>query len=85
MTAPHADAEQRAALADRCHRLVRFLHEVAVGRSKRVRTVDEHPLTVWLADVPAGVALSEHAGAGEVLLTAPAAATLPPPPPLPPI
>ncbi len=85
MTARHADAEQRAALADRCHRLVRFLHEVAVARSERVRTVDEHPLTVWLADIPAGVVLPEHAGAGEVLLTAPAAAALPPPPPIPPI
>lgn len=85
MTARYADAEQRAALADRCHRLVRFLHEVALARSTRVRTVEEHPLTVWLADIPAGVALSEHAGAGEVLLTAPAAAALPPPPPLPPL
>ncbi len=85
VTARHDDAVQRAALADRCHRLVRFLHEVAVARSARVRTVEEHPLAVWLADIPAGVALAEHAGAGEVLLTAPAAATLPPPPPLPPL
>ncbi|ABD13096.1 hypothetical protein ThrDRAFT_03099 [Frankia casuarinae] len=83
MTTQTAGPERHAALADRCHRLVRFLHEVAAARSGRIRTIEEHPLTVWLADIPAGVPLSEHAGAGEVLLTAPAATVLPPPPPPP--
>ncbi|MCK9894919.1 AAA domain-containing protein [Frankia sp. AgB32] len=77
------DEERRAALADRCHRLVRFLQELAVGRGARVRTVDEHPLVLWLSELPASAQLAEHAGPGEVLLTAPAAAALPPPPPLP--
>ncbi|SNQ45476.1 DNA helicase [Frankia canadensis] len=78
-------ADERAALADRCHRLVRFLHELAVARGTRVRRVEEHPLVVWLADLPTGIDPVEHAGPGEVLLTAPAAAALPPPPPPPPI
>ncbi|WP_163550800.1 hypothetical protein, partial [Candidatus Frankia nodulisporulans] len=60
--------DQRAALADRCHRLVRFLHELAVARGVRVRQVDEHPLALWLADLPAGVPVSEQVGPGEVLL-----------------
>ncbi|MCL9761240.1 AAA domain-containing protein [Frankia sp. AiPa1] len=75
--------ERRAALADRCYRLVRFLHELALARGARVRTVEEHPLTVWLADLPSGVPVSEHAGPGEVLLTAPGASSLPPAPPPP--
>ncbi|MCL9797818.1 hypothetical protein, partial [Frankia sp. AgKG'84/4] len=62
------DEQARAALADRCHRLVRFLQELAVGRGARVRTVDEHPLVLWLSDLPASAQLAEHAGPGEVLL-----------------
>ncbi|CUU58799.1 AAA domain-containing protein [Parafrankia irregularis] len=78
-----ARRERYAALTDRCHRLVRFLHEVAVSQSEQIVDVDENPLVIWLAGLPSGLSLFEAAGAGEVLLEAPAAALLPPAPPLP--
>uniref|UniRef100_UPI002023CD5B AAA family ATPase n=1 Tax=Frankia sp. CiP1_Cm_nod1 TaxID=2897160 RepID=UPI002023CD5B len=79
----HLDDRRRATLTDRCHRLVRFLREIALAQAPRVTTVDEHPAVVWLDDLPDGLSLFEQAGPGEVLLAAPAAAALPPPPALP--
>jgi very-short-patch-repair endonuclease len=84
MTTPRsADQERFASLTNRCHRLVRFLHEVAESQSERVTRVEDNPLVIWLAGLPGGMALFEHATAGEVVLEVPAAAVLPPPPPLP--
>ncbi|MBX6391636.1 MAG: hypothetical protein IRZ08_22055, partial [Frankia sp.] len=82
-TAPSADQERFAMLTNRCHRLVRFLHELAQSQSDQVTQVEDNPLVLWLAELPNGLSLFEHATAGEVLLAAPAAAVLPPPPPLP--
>ncbi len=77
------DGQRHAALTDRCHRLVRFLREIALCQAPRVTTVGDHPVVLWLDDLPDGLSLFEQAGAGEVLLSAPAAAALPPPPALP--
>jgi len=70
-------------LTNRCHRLVRFLHEVAQSQADQVTWVEDNPLALWLAELPSGLSLFEHATAGEVVLEAPAAAVLPSPPPLP--
>ncbi|WP_241834378.1 AAA domain-containing protein [Pseudofrankia asymbiotica] len=83
MTAASGEQERFATLTNRCHRLVRFLHEVALSQSGQVTTVEDNPLVVWLAQLPGGLSLFEHATAGEVALEAPAAAVLPSPPPLP--
>ncbi|OHV37469.1 MULTISPECIES: AAA domain-containing protein [Pseudofrankia] len=82
-TGPSGDQERFAMLTNRCHRLVRFLHEVALSQSDQVTAVEDNPLVVWLAQLPGGLSLFEHATAGEVALEAPAAAVLPSPPPLP--
>ncbi|WP_165036975.1 AAA family ATPase, partial [Candidatus Protofrankia californiensis] len=77
------DSQRHAALSDRCHRLVRFLREIALCQAPRITMVDDHPVVLWLDDLPDGLSLFEQAGADEVLLCAPAAAALPPPPALP--
>ncbi|MDT3441120.1 AAA domain-containing protein [Pseudofrankia sp. BMG5.37] len=82
-TGPSGEQERFAMLTNRCHRLVRFLHEVALSQSDQVAAVEDNPLVVWLAQLPGGLSLFEHATAGEVALEAPAAAVLPSPPPLP--
>ena len=83
MTAASGEQERFAMLADRCHRLVRFLREIALSQADQVTAVEDNPLVVWLAELPDGLSLFEHATAGEVVLEAPAAAVLPSPPPLP--
>ena len=82
-TGPSGEQERFATLTNRCHRLVRFLYEVAESQSGQAAAVEDNPLVVWLAELPAGLSLFEHATAGEVALEAPAAAVLPSPPPLP--
>nr|MDT0666919.1 hypothetical protein [Micromonospora sp. DSM 115978] len=74
--------EQRrfATLTDRCHRLVRFLHELAASATATVDDVADNPLVMWLTDLPAGLSLFDQARAGEVLLSAPASSALPPRP-----
>ncbi|MBL7622254.1 AAA family ATPase, partial [Frankia sp. AgB1.8] len=78
-----AERERFAMLTNRCHRMVRFLHEVAQSQADQVTRVEDNPLALWLAELPGGLSLFEHATAGEVVLEAPAAAVLPSPPPLP--
>ncbi|WP_045876255.1 AAA domain-containing protein [Pseudofrankia sp. DC12] len=78
-----AQRERFAMLTNRCHRMVRFLHEVALSQADQVTRVEDNPLALWLAELPGGLSLFEHATAGEVVLEAPAAAVLPSPPPLP--
>src|SRR6185369_15407376 len=83
MATAAAQRERFEMLTNRCHRLVRFLHELALSRSDQVTWVEDNPLALWLAELPSGLSLFEHATAGEVVLEAPAAAVLPSPPPLP--
>lgn len=83
METAQAQRERFAMLTNRCHRMVRFLHEVALSQSDQVTRVEDNPLALWLAELPGGLSLFEHATAGEVVLEAPAAAVLPSPPPLP--
>jgi very-short-patch-repair endonuclease len=83
MTAASGEQERFEMLTNRCHRLVRFLHEMALSQSGQVPLVEDNPLVRWLAELPDGLSLFEHATAGEVVLEAPAAAVLPSPPPLP--
>jgi len=77
------DQARVAALADRCHRLVRFLREQALASAPAVTDIADHPLVLWLDDLPDGLALSTRASPGEVVLAAPATVTLPPAPALP--
>ncbi|WP_250279351.1 AAA domain-containing protein [Frankia sp. Cppng1_Ct_nod] len=79
----HHEEQRHAVLADRCHRLVRFLREIALRQAPRITTLDDHPVVVWLDELPDGLSLFEQAGGDEVVLEAPAAATIPSPPALP--
>jgi very-short-patch-repair endonuclease len=76
-----SEADARfAALTDRCHRLVRFLHELASTSAEPVTSVEDCPLVLWMDDLPTGLSLFDQARPGEVLLVAPIGAALPPPP-----
>src|SRR4030095_15148552 len=77
--ASNAD-ERFAALTDRCHRLVRFLHELASTSATPVAPVEDCPLVLWVDALPDGLSLFEQAKPGEVLLVAPIGAALPPSP-----
>ncbi|QYG95219.1 AAA family ATPase [Iamia sp. SCSIO 61187] len=72
--------ELRASLVDPTARLIEFLRRLATMRHRPVVDVADHPLVLWLADLPAGVHLDREATGGEPLLTIEPVPAEPPPP-----